>query len=264
MPGGSPGITSERRRRPSRPTARSARSTACAQARHHVVAVDRPGHGHSDRPAFETPGHQADLIHRLLRQLRIVRPVIVGHSWGGALALIHAVAYPDDVAGLVLVGTRARVQPAADDTLRRIVRVPIVGDVLRHTFLVPLGRGIVEQGLADAYAPEPVPPDAVGEARALWLRPGQVAATVVDTELLQIALVQYEPRFASLQIPVTILVGDADSLLPESLALHAQIPHATLRVLPGTGHMVPRTQPSVIAQAVADVRAAAGLSRAGR
>src|SRR4030081_394426 len=54
-----------------------------------VVAIDRPGHGKSDRPAGRaaTVEYQAQLLHQTLLRLGITKPILVGHSWGSALAL---------------------------------------------------------------------------------------------------------------------------------------------------------------------------------
>src|SRR6266481_7578084 len=62
-------------------------------AHHEVVAFDRPGHGRSQRPRHidATIEVQARLLHDALKQLHVERPIVVGHSWGGALALVYAI-----------------------------------------------------------------------------------------------------------------------------------------------------------------------------
>jgi pimeloyl-ACP methyl ester carboxylesterase len=226
------------------------RVAADLERTHQVVAIDRPGHGYSDRPAAATPKDQAVLIHGALAQIGVIQPVIVGHSWGGALALIFALEHPEEVSGIVLVGSRGGVQGSNGRFVYDAVRMPIVGSFIRWTVLVPLGRGLVANGLREAYAPDSTPPDEIAAAQALWLRPGQSAATVADAANLQTALAAYRPRFDRIRVPVTIIVGDRDSLLSESRELHGLIPHSTLHVLPDTGHMVPKTRPEVITEAV--------------
>src|SRR5689334_25393875 len=46
-----------------------------------VIAVDRPGHGKSDRPTTAKVEYQARLLHQVLSSLRVHEPVLVGHSW---------------------------------------------------------------------------------------------------------------------------------------------------------------------------------------
>src|SRR5438067_11336176 len=70
-------------------------------AQHKIIAFDRPGHGRSQRPRHEeaTVEVQARLLHDALTQLHVQRPVLVGHSWGSALALVYAINYSKEVAG---------------------------------------------------------------------------------------------------------------------------------------------------------------------
>jgi pimeloyl-ACP methyl ester carboxylesterase len=229
---------------------------------HHVIAVDRPGHGHSDRTRDPTPSGQVAALHAVLQHLQVARPILVGHSWGGALALIYALEHPQGVAGLVLVGTRAAVQLRDPDLLYRLVTTPVIGAIAEWTVLLPIGRSIVDRRLMAVYAPEPVPDDELAAARALWLRPTQMDATVWDAANLQHALAAYGPRFASVRLPAILLVGDQDELLAESQALHQVMTQGELRILPGAGHMIVKTRPAAIADAVRALRQrGAGVGR---
>ncbi|MGD8644186.1 MAG: alpha/beta hydrolase, partial [Chromatiales bacterium] len=73
--------------------------------RYRVIAVDRPGHGYSQRPDGEwpNPAKQARFIHDLLVQLDAETPVLVGHSWSGSVVLAYLLAYPEATAGGVLL-----------------------------------------------------------------------------------------------------------------------------------------------------------------
>jgi pimeloyl-ACP methyl ester carboxylesterase len=223
-------------------------------ADHRVVAVDRPGHGYSERRGDATPRRQAALLRAALAQLGISRPLLVGHSWGGGLALVYALEYPDEVAGLVLAGPRTQVQHGEDDWLYRMVRTPFVGGAMEWTILLPMGRRLVGQGLAAAYAPDPLPPEELAAAKALWLRPRQVDATVWDTANLQEALAAYAPRYRELLMPISIVTGEHDDLLPESMALDASAPGTSLTEIAGAGHMVIKTRPRAVADAVRAMR----------
>ncbi len=76
-----------------------------ARTRARVVTYDRAGLGQSDRGPLElTPVDEIHHLHAALRHLGVSGPtLVVGHSYGGVLALLHAALYPDDVVGLVLV-----------------------------------------------------------------------------------------------------------------------------------------------------------------
>lgn len=217
-----------------------------------VVAVDRPGHGYSSRPsaAATTPREQARVLHDALGRLGISRPVLVGHSWGGGLALVYALQYPADVRGLVLIAPRAFRDTGRADPIYALNRVTGVGALLRATVMLPIGRRILDRRLAAAYAPDAPNPQHAARARALWLRPSQIAATVWDTQNLQDALDSASRRYGEIGVPVSILVGDHDRGIGESRALAARLPHAALVVVPDAGHELALTHPDVVAAAV--------------
>src|SRR5215475_2291856 len=98
---------------------------------HRVIAVDRPGHGKSDRPndSTATLQYQTRLLHETLSHLGISRPTLVGHSWGGALALAYAVDYPNELSAIVLLAPAAYADAGEDQFLRLVLKTPIVGDV---------------------------------------------------------------------------------------------------------------------------------------
>ena len=234
-------------------------------SRQRVIAIDRPGHGYSERPdvAAASPVAQARGIRAALAELGVRRPILVGHSWGGAVALAFALEFPTDVGGLVLLGTRAYPVDAPPDPLYVLLRRPIIGPLLRHTLVPILGRGTLDARFSAAYRPDSVQPDHLESARALWLRPDQLGATVWDTFLLQRDAAPMARRYSSIGIPVMILAGDGDSLLPESRQLSDQLPNAWIEVLPSAGHYLPRNRVAEIQRAIAVLEARMGADSVG-
>src|SRR5262245_3037725 len=98
---------------------------------HRVIAVDRPGHGKSDRPdgLDATLPYQTRLLHETLLRLGVTRPVLVGHSWGGSEVLAYAVSYPQDLSAIVLLAPAAYPDGGPDQFMRAILKTPVVGDV---------------------------------------------------------------------------------------------------------------------------------------
>jgi pimeloyl-ACP methyl ester carboxylesterase len=78
--------------------------------RFRTVALDLPGHGQSPGGPM-TMDHLTDVVHRTLRTLDVDRPIVVGHSMFGALALTYAAAHP--VRGAVIVDNSLDIRPFA-------------------------------------------------------------------------------------------------------------------------------------------------------
>ena len=143
--------------------------------RHRVIAFDRPGFGYSDRPRGSawSARAQADLLRSALDVLDIRRPVVLGHSWGAAVALALALNHPDDVRGLVLLSGYYYPTLRADVLLSSPPAIPILGDLLRFSISPLLGKLLQPLLLKGMFAPLPVPADfTTGPAPDMSLRPG--------------------------------------------------------------------------------------------
>ena len=103
--------------------------------RHRVIAFDRPGFGYSDRPhgSAWSAGTQADLIRDAFAVLGINRPIVLGHSWGAAVALALGLNHPDAVRGLVLLSGYYYPTLRADVLFSAPTAIPILGDLLRYS-----------------------------------------------------------------------------------------------------------------------------------
>jgi len=223
---------------------------------YHVIAFDRPGHGHSERS--DTPGTtvevQALLIREALRKMSIEAPLLVGHSWGGSLALAAAVAYGSDFSGIVLLAPAAypsvRIEPWS-----LVPRVPLVGPLLVKALTPLIGRAVVKGSLRDAYHPQDVHDEYAERVATMWIHPGRISAWAYDETTLRASLERLSPRYSEIELPVVIVTGDADRVLdPKDHAypLHKTITHSKLIVLRDTGHQLPQTQPDVVIAAIDD------------
>lgn len=225
-----------------------------------VVAVDRPGSGYSVR----TPGAradlaaQADVLAALIEKLGLERPLVVGHSLGGAIALALAAGHSDRVGGLALLAPLTH--PAEE--------IPLVFRPLtlrRHwlrmfvawTLAVPMSDLRREAVLEIVFGPDPVPADfALRGGGMLALRPSHFIAASEDLVTGAPSLAPLVARYGELRLPVSILFGREDRILDPAAngeALAAKVTGATLTLVPG-GHMLPITAPDTC---VAFVREAA-------
>ncbi|PNR00607.1 hypothetical protein C1S70_00355 [Azospirillum argentinense] len=115
-------------------------------ARHRrCICFDRPGHGYSEAtPRRDAgPAAQAALLRAATRKLGLERPIVVGHSLAGAVALAWALDFPEEIGGLVILSAFTHPTPRPDFLPFMVPAIPAAGPLLSHTVLPPLDRLIL-------------------------------------------------------------------------------------------------------------------------
>ncbi|MEO1330560.1 MAG: alpha/beta hydrolase [Pseudomonadota bacterium] len=227
-----------------------------------VLAVDRPGSGYSVAPGPESMSlvGQADFIRRGALQLGFEKPVVVGHSFGGSVALAWALDHPDDVSALVLLAPGAypfKPKPPASDA---VVMSPAMRRILSWTILGPAvlkQRGEIHRA---TFGPQKPPVDfSTTSGGALSVRPSQLMASLEEQAIYQAGLKMLSTRYAELALPITVLFGAEDGVV-DAAAHAAPLARAaratTVEILPGVGHMVPYAAPEKTIEAIRAAAAA--------
>jgi pimeloyl-ACP methyl ester carboxylesterase len=233
-----------------------------AAKKYRVIAFDRPGFGHSERPRSTvwTPQAQADLIHAALVKIGVARAVVLGHSWGASVATALALKYPRAVASLVLASGYYYPSARADVVLASGPAVPVVGDVMRYTLAPILGRAMWPIVLRKIFGPAPTPQKFEGFPKEMALRPSQIRAVAAESALMIPNAFRMQGDYAGLKMPVVIISGDDDRLIDiddQSARLHEDVAQSSFHRVRGAGHMVHQTAPAAIMAAI-DEAAAAG------
>ena len=203
---------------------------------------------------------QADLLRDALDVLDIKRSIVLGHSWGAAVALAMALNHPDDVRGLVLLSGYYYPTLRADVLLSSPPAIPIIGDLLRFSISPLLGKLFQPLLLKGMFAPLPVPADfKTGPTPNMSLRPGQIRAESQDGVAMIPGAIAMRHRYQELTMPVVIMAGTKDGVVnaKQPRRLHVQIPHSNLRMVTGVGHMLHYAVPGEVAEAI---REAGGLA----
>jgi pimeloyl-ACP methyl ester carboxylesterase len=195
-----------------------------------VLAVDLPGHGASPLPGERSVPDYVRRLLGLLDALGIARAAVGGHSMGGAIALGLALEAPERVAGLLLVGTgaRLRITPAILQASADPARAREVADVVAAASF----GAATPPGLREAYA-----------AAIAAVAPGVLHGdfTACDT-------FDAMARLGAVRARARLVVGDEDRLTPPRYAafLRASLPGEGLLAVLGAGHMVTWEAPDAV------------------
>jgi len=226
-----------------------------------LILVDRPGSGYSTRAAGSDASltAQAAAIAKLIRALALTRPLVVGHSLGGAVSLALALDHPDCVGGLALVAPLTHAQDEVPAIFRRfLIRSSLVRTLVAWTLATPLGIRDGPAALKEVFAPEAVVPDFPLRAGGLLgLRPKAFYATSSELLAINDVLPAYTSRYTSLDLPIAILFGKDDRVLhyrKQGEAMSATCPALDLELMEG-GHMLPMTAPDRCAALIRRVAA---------
>lgn len=240
--------------------------------RYRVTAFDRPGLGYTQRAegvggAFsrygESPSEQAEVLREASRKLGIERPIVLGHSYGGAVALAWALDDPEGTAAVVDVSGVSMPWPGALDLLYRI-NGSTLGGALLPPLIVAFAPGQAsEAALRAVFEPDPVPEGyAEHFGVGLTLRRASMRANARQVSVLRQHVVEMSGRYATLGVPLEIVHGEADIIVPptiHSVPLSRIVPGANLVMLPDTGHMPHHAAPEAVIAAIDRARARAGL-----
>jgi pimeloyl-ACP methyl ester carboxylesterase len=219
----------------------------------HTVAADRPGYGSNPQPAAGFAAGACDVFAQMDSRC-IQRAVLVGHSYGGGVALAAASLAPHRVEAVVLL---ASVGPGCVDGWDRLLAAPGTGPLCALTAW-QLTPWIAQARLA-WLARRQGQPLAPGEHVnwQIWGRAsrgrGRLWRTfLAEQRALMRELSQLVAAVPSVQAPVLLLADPADRLVPIGTArqLAKTLPDAQLQLVEGAGHHLPIRAPDRVAEAL--------------
>lgn len=227
---------------------------------HRVIAFDRPGFGHSERPRSRiwTTAAQAELVAKALGELNVEKAVVVGHSFGTQVVVALALDHRARVGGIVLLAGYYYPSLRPDVMLASQPAVPLVGDVMRYTVSPLLGAALTPQANAKIFRPAPVPAALIEEfPLEMTLRPSQIRAEAAEAALMISGGAGLMERYDALDLPVAIVAGSGDALVDtanQSQRLHLALPQSSFAAVEGSGHMVHHTGLAEVLRAVSGLQ----------
>lgn len=217
------------------------------------MSLDRPGYRSNPRQPLGFDDNAQWLIAELDRA-RVDRAVLVGHSYGGGVAITAAALAPDRVSGLVLI---ASVGPGCLDHWDTLLAAPVIGPIcaVAAWWLTPwfARRRLVR---IERHRHRPLEPhehlswEVWGSARhehgAMW------RTFLTEQRELVHGLDRLAARLPDVNAPTQIIADPADKMIPvaTAYALRDRLPHACLLLVAEGGHNLPRRTPQIIADEI--------------
>ena len=240
--------------------------------RYRITILDRPGLGWSEQidpahkrawsTAHASPREQARLLRAATQQLGVENPIVLGHSFGGIVGYAWALEF-DDLAGFVSVAGVANPWPGELGWTYTVNGSAWGGALVVPVLSAFVPQSYVERAVVSIFEPQSAPEgylDHVGPA--LSLRRDSMRANARQVNWLRPYVVEMSAQYGDIDIPVEIVHGDADTIVPldvHSAKIPGQIPGAHLTVLEGVGHMPQHSHAKDVIAAIDRVAARAGL-----
>ena len=226
--------------------------------KYEVVAFDRPGYGYSEceNPDKFTTKEQAKIINEALNKIGIEKPIIVGHSYGGAVMLQYLLDYPDQVRGGISLAGIAYMDEPPTESFYALPRYPVIGPLLTNTLVLPLGSAMASNIYGQAFYPMKPPKKYIEVISSLYLRPKQFSATAYELSHMYDSVNAISDNYQQISTPVTILFGNADQMLDyqnDGERLHEALPNSKFRVIENGGHKVHYSHPRIILKELEDL-----------
>ncbi len=222
-------------------------------AEHHtVLALDRPGHGHSARvPGMRGLAAHSAALRAVLRARNAGPAVLVGHSYGAIVALRAALDEPALVRAVLAV-TPVFATDARNQRWARLASWGPIATLTAWTCTLPIAIAAAPGIRSDAWHPL-VPPPGLSASRAFPLRPAQLLVAVDDLRRLGPDLASLAPELSRLAVPLTVIAGEQDRITPwrsHALALHQGVAGSHLVRVAEGGHWLMRQRPECVFEQV--------------
>ena len=235
--------------------------------RYRVIAFDRPGLGYTDRLPEGNEGifEQAALLSKAAAHLGAEKPIVVGHSLGGAVALAWALDHP--AAALVTISGPSHRWETGLPLLYK-VNSSAIGSALAVPLITAwVPEDYVERQIASIFEPQSMP-DGYAEAvgAPLTLRRESLRANAEQRAGLKAEITAMQGRYGELSLPFELVHGDADTTVlfgVHAVPMASDAPTVHVDRLPGIGHMPHHAAADAVVAAIDRAAGRAGLRPPG-
>ena len=206
-----------------------------------VVMLDRPGRGYSTlEQEHRGLATHADAVRKVVDYYKLERPIIVGQSYGGAVALRYALDHQDAIGGLGLIAPVSHEWPGGVAWHNNVAPKPVSGDLFRRIVLPLYGAFVGEKVVAQSFEPYTPPADYFyAGGGALIFRSADFRANAIDLLALKENIIEQMTRYGEISVPTFIAVGQDDVTVSPKIhgyALSRDISHARFVEFADTRH----------------------------
>jgi pimeloyl-ACP methyl ester carboxylesterase len=199
---------------------------------YNVVAIDLPGHGHSQGSGESDVGNYCLWVRKLMDVLNLKNPILVGHSLGAAITLQFALNYPQEIKGIVPVGGG--------------MKMPVNPSLL--VFLKTNPAEAIDLICKLSLAKENRPKFFATLKKSL----SQVNTDVLYGDFLACSKLDLTEKISKINLPALVLCGTEDKMMPPDFSrqIAGGIGGAKLCLIEGAGHMVMMERPKEFNEAL--------------
>ena len=223
-----------------------------------LYAFDRPGIGWSKTKLspleMSNPIKQAEAIHMAVKKLKLDKPIIVGHSWGGAVAIAYAKQFGNEISGAVSLAGVAYPWKGPYGWYDVLLTTPVFNHIFTRLFLNKMGQLYVPLSIKAIFEPEAARGDYREAAQAeIILRPSTIINNSYYSLNLRRHLKTMSEKYNDIKTPLLIVAGNRDYIVhskSQSERLHNEVAGSEYMLFKGAGHMPHHTQTQILAEKI--------------
>ncbi len=215
------------------------------EKKYRVVSLDQRGHGYSYKPKppekLSLRGWAED-VQDVLKYVGVSEAVLMGHSFGGTVALKFAIDHPEMVRGVIMTGGLSELEP--DPWKQLEVLINEFEKVGKEALRPILSEYDPELDLHPTFANAPENKELVERMKKVYAEDDPYAFAQGARAVNDFALT---PELGRIKCPVLILAGDSDAWVPisHSVGLSKGIPRSFLKIFPQVAHNPHIEQPEL-------------------
>jgi pimeloyl-ACP methyl ester carboxylesterase len=203
---------------------------------------------------MSNPMKQAEAIHMAVKKLKLDKPIIVGHSWGGAVAIAYAKQFGDEVSGVVSLAGVAYPWKGPHGWYDNLLTTPVINHIFTRLFLNKMGQLYVPLSINAIFEPEVARSDYREGAQAeIILRPSTIINNSFYSYNLRRHLKTMSKKYNDINTPFLIVAGNRDYIVhskSQSERLHNEVAGSEYMLFKDTGHMPHHTQTQILADKI--------------